>query len=263
MRKPLPLFLRVLSVALCIILINLLSSGWFRGTLLSGLLTACALVLVRDGLWVRSRLRGALTIAWLYWGLSFFSNLIEATVFKVVPLALAVRSAVIVLLVALATAALVEWLTPFAAVPIAPKVMAARGLAWRIPLLALAFFVIYIAAGIAIQPWIMSFYAHRPLPSLQELLVLQFCRGLLAIACVCPWYRQWVRSRSRAVWLSAYVFTALCGWGPLLLPNRYLPGSIRLAHGFEMGAAGVVFGVLTAWMLLKARPRTGMDTASG
>ena len=164
MRKPLPRLLRILSVALFIELIELLSSGWFWGTLLSGLLTAFALVLVRDGLWVKSRLRGVLTIAWLYWGLSFFSNLIEATVFKVVPLTLAVRSAGIEVLVALTVAWLVEWLTPFAAVPTPPKVMAQGGAAWRIPLLALAFFVIYIAAGIAIQPWIMSFYAHRPLP---------------------------------------------------------------------------------------------------
>jgi hypothetical protein len=46
------------------------------------------------------------------------------------------------------------------------------------PVLALLFFVFYLIAGIAIHPWIAAFYQNRPLPSLGQLFLLQFFRGL-------------------------------------------------------------------------------------
>jgi hypothetical protein len=133
-----------------------------------------------------------------------------------------------------------------------PETVLTARVAWRIPLLAFAFFVIYLIAGVAIQPWIASFYAHRHLPTLTQLLLLQLCRGAFDLACIYPVFLQWRRSRARAVWMSAYVFTVLCGWSPLLLPNKFLPGQIRLAHAVEMGASGVVFGALAALVLLQS-----------
>lgn len=242
---------RIVLAAVAIVLTDALWSGWSPGVLLSGLLTGFALVMVRDGLTAKSHLRGLLTTAWLYWGLSSLSNLIEAVAFRILPFSRAERAAGFELFAALVVAGTIEVLTPVTEESREPQTIVAAGVAWRIPLLAFGFFVIYIAAWIAIQPWIMSFYAHRPLPSLQQLLVLQLCRGLLDIACIYPWYRQWMKGRGRAAWLSAYAFAALCGWGPLLLPNRYIPGSIRIAHAVEMGAAGILFGVLTAFLLLK------------
>jgi hypothetical protein len=115
----------------------------------------------------------------------------------------------------------------------------------------LLFFVFYMAAGMAIRPWIISFYQNRQLPSLGQLATLQFCRGLLDTACIFPLLRRWACSRQRAAWVSACIFVVLCGWGPLLLPNRFLPGEIRFAHGVEMGAGGIAFGIVTVWLLLK------------
>ena len=243
--------LRICGVAAILFFPLGFTVGWSVGVVLSACLTATALVLVRDGLKPSSRLAGVITIAWLYWGLSYLSNLIEALYFGIIPFAGAGKSAIFALGMALAAAALLEWMTSIRENGEESLSAVASGVVWRIPLLCVTFFLVYITAGIAIQPWIMSFYAHRQLPSLQQLFVLQLCRGLLDLACVYPCFLQWVASRRRAVWLSAYVFTVLCGWAPLLLPNRFMPSPIRLAHAFEMGASGIVFGAITALLLLK------------
>jgi hypothetical protein len=225
--------------------------GWSVLTFLSALLTASTLVLVRDGLAARSRLLSLLTIAWLYWGLSYVSNLIEAMYFMVIPPRSARSAALVGLLMALAVAGVLEVLTSSGSKESVRRTALAAGAWWRIPVLAFAFFVIYLAAGMAIHPWIASFYADRHLPTLTQLLRLQLCRGVLDLSCIYPVYWQWRKSRTRAIWASACVFTVLCGWGPLLLPNQFMPGPIRLAHAAEMGASGIVFGVLAATVLFK------------
>jgi hypothetical protein len=225
--------------------------GWSVFTALSALLTAITLVLVRDGFAAHSKLVGLLTTAWMYWGLSYLSNLIEAVYFNVIPIKAAVSGALAGLIMALVVAGILEALTiPGRETPVRPIALA-PGVWWRIPVLAFAFFVIYLAAGAAIYPWVAAFYAHQALPTLTQLLRLQLCRGLLDLACISPVFWQWKQSRKRAVWVSACVFTVLCGWAPLLLPNQFMPGSIRLAHAAEMGASGIVFGIIAATVLLK------------
>jgi hypothetical protein len=136
----------------------------------------------------------------------------------------------------------------------------ASNLWWRIPLLDFFFVVTYLVAGIAIQPWIASFYRGRPIPSLGQLVILQFGRGLFDISCVLPIFYRWAHTRKKATLVFSCVFTVLCGWGPLLLPNQFLPDSIRFAHGVEMGASGIAFGVVAATLLLKpARPESLED----
>ena len=225
--------------------------GWSMFTALSALLTAITLVLVRDGLIARTRITGFLAVAWMYWGLSFLSNLIEAVYFQVMPMKAATSGILVDLVMALGVAAILEALTPSVNEAPLPQVALATGVWWRLPMLAFTFFTIYLAAGIAIHPWIASFYAHMKLPTLPQLLRLQLCRGLLDLACVYPVFWQWRQSRQCAVWVSACVFAVLCGWAPLLLPNQFLPGPIRLAHAAEMGASGIVFGIITATLLLK------------
>jgi hypothetical protein len=249
-------FGRVLILAAAIFIALTVMVGWSIFTLLSALLTATTLVLVRDGLAPHSKLVGCLTIAWMYWGLSYVSNLIEAVYFTVIPRGTAGSAALGGLIMALMIAGLLEALTPYGIERSLHPATLATGAWWRILLLAFAFFFIYLAAGIAIHPWIASFYAHRQLPTLTQLLRLQLCRGVLDLAFIYPVYRQWRKSRSLAAWMSACVFTVLCGWGPLLLPNQFMPGSIRLAHAAEMGVSGIAFGIITATVLLKtAVPR--------
>ena len=252
--------IQFLTAAAVFAVANTLLVGASPSSLLSALIVALALTAIRDGLSSQSHIRAILSMAWLYWGLFSISNLIEALAFRVIPLRGAERAAVSSLCVGLLVAVVLESLSRRRVMLPQQKTALAKGLVWRVPMLALSFFVLYIAAGLAIQPWIMSFYAHRPLPSLHQLLLLQICRGVLDVSCIYPWYRQWAGSRMHAAWLSAYAFAALCGWGPLLLPNRYLPAPIRAAHAVEMGAAGIALGLLAAYVLL--RPRRLMDKES-
>ncbi len=249
-------FPKVLVLTVTILSALTATLGWSIYTLLSALLTSITLVLVRDGLRSRSKLWSWLIVAWLYWGLSYVSNLIEAVYFAVIPPRTARLSALVGLLLALATAGLLEVMTAPGDSGHERRTVLTAGAAWRIPVLAFAFFVIYLAAGIAIHPWIASFYAQRHLPTLTQLLRLQVCRGILDLSCIYPVYRQWWKSRTRAVWVSACIFTVLCGWGPLLLPNQFLPGPVRLAHAVEMGASGILFGIITALLLLKPAHRS-------
>ena len=253
--------LRACAVAVLVSSFHAATVGWSSGVAISSLLTATTLVLACDGIAGAPRANRIAILTWLYWGLSYVSNLIEALYFRVIPILDAKRSAIGGLAIALLAACILEWLAPAKSRQQHHRVRPAPHLWWRIPLLALLFFVIYLSAGIAINPWIKSFYQNRPLPSLGQLAALQFCRGLLDLACIFPLLRRWAYSRQRAVWLSACVFTVLCGWGPLLLPNRFLPTPIRLAHSFEMGASGIAFGIITAMLLLRPVPATTAEIA--
>jgi hypothetical protein len=199
----------------------------------------------------RTRIKNVAILAGLYWGLSYVSNIVESLYFHVLPALDAVRGVAGGLGIAVLVACILEWRAPAKNRQEDSLVTSAPRLWWRIPLLGVLFFLIYLIAGMAIHPWIASFYQNRPLPSLGQLAAWQFCRGLLDTACIFPLLHVWTRSRRRAVWLSAYVFTVLCAWGPLLLPNRFLPGPIRLAHAVEMGVSGILFGIATAMLLLK------------
>lgn len=243
--------LQAFTVAVVITLFHAVTVGWSLGVGLSSLLTGVTLVLACNGIAGTPRTETIAVVTWLYWGLSYISNVIEALYFRVIPVLHARRSVLGGLFISLLVACILAWVAPANRREQRSRVKIAPRLWWRIPLLAFLFFVIYLSAGIAIHPWIKSFYQNRPLPSLGQLAAVQFCRGLLDLACIFPLLRRLVYSRQGAVWLSACVFTVLCGWGPLLLPNRFLPASIRLAHSFEMGASGIAFGIITALLLLK------------
>ncbi len=254
-------FLKACAVALVLALIHGITLGPSLGVVISSLLTAITLAIASSGMGTLPRLHRVAILTWLFWGLSYVSNLIEAAYFDILSVTAAERSVVTGLGISLLVALVME-LLPVSkrkqqncSVKIAPKLW------WRIPFLAFLFFAIYLAAGIAIHPWIASFYQNRPLPSLGELFVLQFCRGFLDISCIFPVLLEWAYSRRRASWTLACVFTVLCAWGPLFLPNSFLPGPIRFVHGIEMGASGIVFGIAAGLILLKPSSRRLVDTS--
>jgi hypothetical protein len=257
--------LQLCSAAVVLALFYAATAGWSIGVVLSSLLTAATLVFACDGMRAKTRIEGIAILAWLFWGLSYVSNLIEALFFHVIPAVDAQRSVASGFVLALLIAFILEWLMPERDREQAHFCVKSAPRLWlRIPVLAFLFFVFYFAAGLAIHPWIAAFYQNRPLPSLGQLFLLQFFRGLLDISCIFPLLRRWIESRQRAAWMSACVFTVLCGWGPLLLPNQFLPTPIRFAHGVEMGGSGIAFGIVAAMLLLKPKRRTpGENISSG
>lgn len=218
--------------------------------LLSGLLTAGTLLLVLTTLKNVSRRRAILTLALLYAGLSYWSTLIEAVVFGVAQSDDGIRSATEGTLIAAAVAGVLAALFHSRREQTA-VLLPKQGWAWRIPVLALAYAILYLLAGMAIYPWIEGFYANKPLPGLPQLLTLQLLRGALLIVLVIPWLTRFTGSRVKAAVLVPLAYAALGGWAPLLLADRFMPAHIRLAHAIEIGAANCVFGVLVVCMLMR------------
>lgn len=123
----------------------------------------------------------------------------------------------------------------------------------RIPLLVVAYVVLYFIAGLLVRPYTIEFYRSKPLPGLGDLLVVEALRGLLYLGAAWPWLRLFRGDRLRAAIFLGAAYSIIGGIAPLLLPNQLMPPHIRLAHGFEIGISNFAFGVLVGW-LLKGRP---------
>jgi hypothetical protein len=224
---------------------------WSPWVFASAAVTALMLLIARLNMIPTPPAAAIAIVTLLYWGLSSVSNLIEAAYYQVISTHEALRDAPGALLFAIVAACVLEWLVPKSAASPARLVTLKAGQWWRIPLLCVAFFVIYFIAGLFVYPFVKAFYAGKPLPNLLSLSLLQLGRGLLDTTCFYPWLLRANGSRARIGAVSAGIFVILCSWGPLLLPNPYLPGPIRFAHSLEMGASGIAFGFLAAWLLLR------------
>ncbi len=78
--------LRVCAVAILVALFHAATVGWSFGVALSSLLTGTTLVLACDGIAGTPRVKRIAILTWLYWGLTYASNLIEALYFRVIPI---------------------------------------------------------------------------------------------------------------------------------------------------------------------------------
>jgi hypothetical protein len=120
----------------------------------------------------------------------------------------------------------------------------------KVAVSACLYFFLYCVAGAAIHPFIKTFYEGRKLPSLGELFVIQFLRGLLYVVVALPFIRSIALPRSRAAIILGACLSVLGGIAPLLLPNQYMPLSIRLPHLFEVGISNFVYGVLLGYIII-------------
>lgn len=129
------------------------------------------------------------------------------------------------------------------------------------PLLAFAYFVLYMVAGIIVSPYVMAFYKSRPLPSVELLFAVQLARGILYVLAAWLWLRI-IPTRGNAIVFLGAAYSILGGIAPLLLPNPLMPPHIRLAHGFEVGISNFVFGLIVGWALTAKRPAPVADSVS-
>ncbi|MDQ2840482.1 MAG: hypothetical protein M3Y72_05475 [Acidobacteriota bacterium] len=130
---------------------------------------------------------------------------------------------------------------------------------WKLVMGACIYFVLYFVAGIAVHPFIKSFYSDQWLPSLGELCAIQFFRGLLYIAIALPFIRRMTGRRLHAGLVLGLCFSVLGGIAPLLLPNPYMPVPIQIAHSIEVGISNFIYGLVVAYLLV---PRRVLHNAS-
>lgn len=177
----------------------------------------------------------------LAFGVGSINPLIEAVVFGVMPIAdvptaMAVNLVVFSGLSLAAIAALGKW-HPSTQVFSAPRLTLLRLVA-----AAACYTLLYLAAGMAVFPFVKDFYATKTLPAISTLVGLQLVRGLLYVLYAWPWLR--LGPRNAGLILGA-VYAVLGGVAPLIVDdNTYMPYNVRMAHLVEVGISNFVFGLV-------------------
>jgi hypothetical protein len=127
--------------------------------------------------------------------------------------------------------------------------------AGRILLGVLLYVLCYFVAGMIVFPFVKDFYTGVKLPGPASVIEMEVFRGLVYVAAGLAVVHGMKGERGRAAMALGLSFPILAGVAPLLLPNPYLPGYIRLTHGFEIGISNFAYGVLLGFLLTrKAAP---------
>ena len=119
----------------------------------------------------------------------------------------------------------------------------------RAVLCSASYVFLYFLAGSIIFPYVRDFYATQHIPSLGQIVSLQFfVRGPVFIL-VCLTLLRMMRlphlSGALAVGLA---FTVLSGVAALIIPNPVFPDSVRWVHFGEVTSSNFVFGCVVGWV---------------
>ena len=131
----------------------------------------------------------------------------------------------------------------------------AGNLWWKLPVLGGLYIVLFLTAGALIHPYISEFYATNPaivIPSFGVLLLVEFLRGLVHVVALQPFLQTMSGRRVQAAVLAGLALAILGGISSLLLPiDDILPWEIRRVHILEIFGSNFLFGVITAYMLVR------------
>jgi hypothetical protein len=116
-------------------------------------------------------------------------------------------------------------------------------LAWKLVVSDLLYVTLYYTAGTIIFPFVRDFYATHILPSTGTIVALQLLiRGPLFIGVCLLLTRLIELPRWAGAIAVGLAFAVLSGIVPLLMPNPYLPDSVRWVHMAEVSTSNFVFG---------------------
>jgi hypothetical protein len=131
---------------------------------------------------------------------------------------------------------------------------------WRFAFCSAAYVFLYILAGMIIFPHVREFYATQHIPSMGQIVLLQFfVRGPVFVV-VCLVLLRMFRLNGWSGALSVgLAFTILSGVATLILPNPFFPDSVRWAHFCEVTSSNFVFGCVVG--LVWGKPATATAKA--
>jgi hypothetical protein len=170
---------------------------------------------------------------------------------------------------------LLGWRSPSRMVspPAAPARWGPLDWTWRLALLAAVYVAVYFLAGYFIayrNPEVVAFYhdtdagsflagMHRIATSRPWLFALQALRGVLWVAFVVPFVVWFRGARLELAFLVGSLYVI---WSAMLLvPNPFMPESVRLSHLVETGVSNFVFGCLVGALLYLGR--TPVESTAG
>jgi len=145
--------------------------------------------------------------------------------------------------------------------PLVPR--SAANWVGRILLGDLLYVLCYFVAGIIAFPFVKDFYAGIKLPGPRSILQMEVFRGLVYVSAGLAVVQGMKGQRARAAFALGLSFPILAGVAPLLLPSRFLPDYVRLAHGFEIGISNFVYGVLLGYLLTRKTAPTTQEQQAG
>lgn len=245
---------RVFLVWATLVLVTGSHTEFAWNTLLSCAFTVAVLVFV-----IRATSAANWRVVWIvfliYFGVGWINTLNEAVLFQILPISTGFEALASGAITAFTVAVLLALSLDRMKGSGDPPDTALQSRApivwiWKAAVSACLYFFLYCVAGAAIHPFIEAFYDGRKLPSLGELFVIQFLRGLLYVAVTLPFIRSIALPRSRAAITLGACLSILGGIAPLLLPNQYMPLSIRVPHLFEVGISNFVYGVLLGYIMI-------------
>jgi hypothetical protein len=129
---------------------------------------------------------------------------------------------------------------------------------------AVLFVLVYFCFGTVVAPYVVPFYQNPALglrltiPGFNVILPLELARGLLCAMVLFPLIAILREGNTRSRWGIAFwiisVMVVLGSWHPMLSVT-FWPVELRLAHGLELTADGMVYGLIIVWLMAAGRTR--------
>lgn len=126
------------------------------------------------------------------------------------------------------------------------------------------FVLVYFFFGMIVAPYVVPFYQNPALglrltiPEINVILPLELGRGLLHALVLFPLIALLQEGNSRSRWGIAFriasALVVLGSWQPMLSAAIW-PVELRLAHGLELTADGMVYGLIIVWLMAAGRTR--------
>ena len=208
----------------------------------------------------------------LYGGIGVINVELEVLAFRIMPPSQVFRDTAIGLAQAAVVAAILGFGFLLQNGPIAKSEPPglARGLWFRVPLVGLAYVVLFMVAGHLIYPYVKHYYQSGfvVFPPFGQLLAIEFGRGLVYAAALAPLLRQMSGRRGHAtlvagIALSILVVALLLTPAEVPLRAEIIPWDVRKFHFVEILWSNFVLGVIAALLLVKPAVRDRFAPTGG
>jgi hypothetical protein len=94
----------------------------------------------------------------------------------------------------------------------------------------------------------MNFYKGK-IPPFALIINTQFFRGFIFIAVALIILRTMDSTLAKKALLIGLIFSIFGGIAPLIQPNEYMPGYVRIGHLFEVGISNFLYGLVLGYLL--------------
>lgn len=133
-----------------------------------------------------------------------------------------------------------------------------QGWLWRALAALLAYPLIYFTFGLLVQPLIGDYYAtgqyELTTPTWGQMIPLQLARSLLFLLVSLPIIARWNGSH-RALWLSLGFAIFACTGFMAVITAYWFPWQMRLFHGLELLADGLLYAGVLTWLFARPAPK--------